>query len=60
MTIDKAIEILTQCVGTYDPDAHSEVKDAFKLGIEALKCVRTIRQGHIYNFSLTLRGETKD
>ena len=60
MTIDKAIEILKQYIP--DPDSVSVLDsvDAIKLGISALKRIRSLRLVGIAFLRGLMEGETKD
>lgn len=59
MTINEAIEILsTLSRGRYTGEV-KKARDAEKLGIEALICVRTIRHHPFPDTVLQLPGETK-
>jgi len=60
VNIEKAIEILSQCVKTWEPTSQSEVKDAFMLGIEALKFRQMCVKRKIRFATFPLPGETKD
>lgn len=60
ITIKKAIEILTRLHDGADPDECRPEKNAIKLGIEALKCIVTDREGGYFPEGHLLPGETKD
>jgi len=59
MTIDEAIEILTQHQKGTDPLYLPELPEAEKLGIEALKHHKKLRDAHPYSNYKILPGETK-
>ena len=60
MTLDKAIEILSQWDKGTDPLYLPDLPDALKLGIEALKRVKHLRNFWGKDLNLKLPGETKD
>lgn len=60
MTIDKAIEILTDYKMQSAFEATTDFTDALKLGIEALKRLKEHREEHIDITFRALSGETKD
>jgi len=59
MTIDKAIEILHQEVATNPFIRQTDLQDALKLGIEALKRLEDNRKGYAIPPNDPLTGETK-
>jgi len=60
MKLEKAIEILEQHQKGTDPLYLSDLPDAEKLGIEALKRLEDWRAGVVLNPSFMLLGETED
>ncbi len=60
MTLEKAIELLTQGSDGNLASTWKEYSDALKLGIEAMKEIHALRAAiHIYKPSI-LPGETKE
>ena len=60
MTLDKAIEILSEEVKHPYSAKKMSRPDAIKLGIEALERLRAYRKGNLYPISELLPGETKE
>lgn len=60
MTIDKAIELLTGLSIPGSPDLNTDDFDAIKLGIEALKKVKRLRNTYPIRDFVLLSGETKE
>ena len=60
MTIDKAIEILTQTSKEPNIRLDNDEIDAIRLGNEALKFVTIIREGSEGKFPSLLPGETEE
>lgn len=60
MTIDKAIEVLDNLVKTLPGTLESDERDAVKLGIEALKRVKHLRNFWCRDLDLKLTGETAE
>ncbi len=60
MTIDKAIEILTDILRCVEPADPPDEHDAVKLGIEALREVKESRFDPSSYETRLLEGETKD
>lgn len=60
ITIDKAIEILSEKVKHPYIRTRLAYPDALKLGIEALKVTLKAREGNYASFKLLLPGETKE
>lgn len=60
MTIDEAIEILSESAYRGSTTFDQRFKAAEKLGIEALKRVKSDREHHYRPKSLTLPGETEE
>ena len=59
MKLDKAIEILTDCLNIGTQEATPDVNNALKLGIEALKRIKHLRPNYAYAKATRLPGETK-
>jgi len=60
MNIDKAIEVLTlENKHPWNND-NSDLRNAVKLGIEALKRIEHLRPNYAYANATRLPGETKD
>ena len=59
MTIDKAIELLTHHALQDFRNTESDLADAVKLGIEALKLVKALRIGPANWTTLDLPGEAE-
>jgi len=59
MTIDEAIEILTRYTGGGNPWSLTDLTEASKLGIEALKVIRDVRPTEYGAIDEPLLGETK-
>ena len=59
MTIDKAIEILTRFNTVPYSTSCEELVEAHKLGIEALKHHKKLRDAHPYSNYKILPGETR-
>ena len=60
MTIDEANEILKEHVDWCDPVKEVDTYDALKLGIEALKEVKWLRECQAWNAHEVLPGETDE
>ena len=60
MTLEKAIEILTDILRCVKPDDPPDEHDAIKLGIEALERVAHLRNFWGKDLNLKLPGETKE
>ena len=60
MTIDKAIEELTKQLGPKYSTPHTDFHNAIKLGIEALKRIKSLRTNMGSQKFWQLPGETKD
>lgn len=60
MTLDKAIEILTDLLGEGPQFPPDDRRDAVKLGIEALNCIRILRIIPDKRLNLRLKSETPD
>lgn len=60
MTINEAIEILSICSNEADKQGRRGYRDAFKLGIEALKRLAFNRLNTIASSDELLPGETKE
>lgn len=60
MTLDKAIEILTDILAHVEPGDPPEEHDAISLGSEALKAVRKMRVFPFPDEILHLPGETEE
>jgi len=58
MTINEAIALIEHCAKTHARYDRVEVKDALKLGIEALRFVKTCRRYPEFPFTKELPGET--
>ena len=60
MTIDKAIEILNNHQVDLSLTPATDLRDAVKLSIEALKRIKTYRHSIGWRPSILLPGESKD
>ena len=60
MTIDKAIEILNNHQVDLCLTPATDLRDALKLGIEALREVQGLRENVLVGIWLLLPGETKE
>lgn len=60
MTLEKAIKILEDCTHGAVVGVYPTTTDALKLGIEALKSVRTGRKVGLHYEAQLLPGETKE
>jgi len=60
MTIDKAIQILSDEPETLDWENEPQAIEALKLGIEALKRVKYVRETYQKSSYVLLPGETED
>ena len=60
MRIDKAIEILECRARDFRPSCDPDERDANKLGIEALKKLKFIREYPWIGFDTLLLGETEE
>lgn len=60
ITIEKAIEITQQYCNTLELSRSGLLFDALKLGIEALKRIKDIRQEYSGTREAMLPGETKE
>ncbi len=60
MTVDEAIQLLTKDVEEGYYEAESPVEEAAKLGIEALKELKIIRESYPSKHFLKLPGETEE
>lgn len=60
ITIEKAIETLTDMAYLRKPVEMQDYTDASKLGIEALKFKKAIRAHTVDDFDALLPGETED
>ena len=60
MTLEKAIEILSDSAYRGMTTFHQDFKDAQKLGIEALKVVHKLRHLECLDSTILLPGETKE
>ena len=60
MTIEKAIEILTELSMPGSPDLEPGDFAAIKLGIEALQCIKQARRLATRYYTAHLPGETKE
>ena len=60
MTIDKAITLIEHCAKTHAHYDRVEVKDALKLGVEALKRVKDMRISPCTTADEILPGETEE
>jgi len=58
--IEKAIEILTRYTGGGNPWSLTDLTEASKLGIEALKAVQYVRRNYADILVTKLPGETED
>lgn len=59
MTIPEAIEILTDWGVISEPQVDQDLLDSVKLGVEALKLIKTFQAGGTAPFPLRLPGETE-
>ncbi len=60
MTIDKAVEILDNYQADMCLTPATDLRDAVKLGIEALKRINEIRESPLGYTEFRLPGETKE
>jgi len=60
MTLDKAIEVLESFFAKNQAQPGKDIWEASKLGIEALKQLKTIRHAHPAFWTFQLPGETPE
>ena len=60
MTLEEAIEILTMAIGQRYLPPHKDLDDATKMGIEAIKVWKQVREGGWPSDGILLPGETPE